>query len=62
LRRALFGYYHAYYSGGFTISTVAMDGESTAINIADMINGPWFQALAFRSALCDNTKHAFTRF
>jgi hypothetical protein len=46
LRRALFGYYHAYYSGGFTISTVVMDGESTAINIADMINGPWFQALA----------------
>ncbi len=59
IHNTLFGYYHAYYSGGFTISTIAMDGESTAINIAD---GTWFQALAFRCALCDNTKHAFTRF
>ena len=46
LRDALFGYYHAYCSGGFTISTVVMDGESAAINIADTINVPWFQALA----------------
>ena len=35
LRDALFGHYHAYCSGGFTISTVVMDGESAAINIAD---------------------------
>ena len=46
LRDALFGHYHAYRCGGFTISSVVMDGESTAINIADMINVPWFLALA----------------
>ena len=46
MRDALFGHYHAYCCGGVTISTVVMDVESTAINIADMINGPWFQALA----------------
>ena len=46
LRDALFGHYHAYCSGGFTISTVVMDEESAAINIADMINVPRFPALA----------------
>ena len=46
LRGALFGHYHAYCSRGFTISTVIMDGKSAAINVADMINGLLFLALA----------------
>ena len=46
LHDALFGHYHAYCSGGFTISTVVMDGESAVINIADMINVPKSPALA----------------
>ncbi len=46
LRGALFGHYHAYCSGGFTISIVVMHEKSIAINIADMINVPKSPALA----------------
>jgi hypothetical protein len=42
----LFGHYWAYFSGGFNISTLAMDGKSAAIKTPDMINGPWLQASA----------------
>jgi hypothetical protein len=46
LRHALIGDYHAYWSKGFTISNLFMDGESAAIKIAGTMNGPPFEALA----------------